>query len=64
MPVVIFHGDEDEVVYHGSSLKLKEHFKDQDTFIILNGQRHNGMTENEVYKSEIKRILEEDAALF
>lgn len=57
MPVVIFHGNSDEVIYYGSSLKLKEEFKQQDTLIILNGQRHNGMTDNEEYKNELTKIL-------
>lgn len=57
MPVVIFHGNQDEVIYYGSSLKLKEEFKKQDTLITLNGQGHNGMTDNEEYKTELKKIL-------
>ena len=57
MPVVIFHGNQDEVIYYGSSLKLKEEFKQQDTLITLNGQGHNGMTDNEEYKTELKKIL-------
>ena len=57
MPVVIFHGDQDEVIYYESSLKLKENFKTQDTLIILKGQGHNGITENENYKVELKKIL-------
>ena len=38
MPVVIFHGDKDEVIYYGSSLKLKTEFKKGDTLIILKGK--------------------------
>lgn len=57
MPVVIFHGNEDEVIYYGSSLKLKELFKPQDTLITLHGQGHNGITDNMLYKEEISRIL-------
>lgn len=57
MPVVIFHGNQDGVIYYGSSLKLKEEFKKQDTLITLNGQGHNGMTDNEEYKTELKKIL-------
>jgi uncharacterized protein len=56
-PVVVFHGDQDEVIYYGSSLKLKEEFKRQDTLITLIGQGHNGMTENPDYKDQIQRIL-------
>jgi pimeloyl-ACP methyl ester carboxylesterase len=58
MPVVILHGDQDEVIYYGSSLKLQEQFKPQDTLITLNGLGHNGITSTEVYKTEIKKILE------
>lgn len=57
MPVVIFHGNSDEVIYYGSSLKLKEEFKQQDTLITLYGQGHNGMTENDEYKKELTKIL-------
>ena len=57
MPVVDFHGNQDEVIYYGSSLKLKELFKKTDTLITLNGQRHNGMTDNAEYRSAIQRIL-------
>lgn len=57
MPVVIFHGNSDEVIYYGSSLKLKEEFKKQVTLITLNGQGHNGMTDNEEYKKELRKIL-------
>ena len=57
MPVVIFHGDKDEVIYYGSSLKLKEELKPQDTLITLIGQKHNGITDNEIYKAEIAKIL-------
>jgi pimeloyl-ACP methyl ester carboxylesterase len=57
MPVVIFHGNSDEVIYYGSSLKLKEEFKKQVTLITLNGQGHNGMSDNEEYKIELTKIL-------
>lgn len=57
MPVVLFHGNADEVIYYGSSLKLQKEFKSQDTLITLNGQGHNGITYNEDYKNSIKNIL-------
>ncbi|NHE56056.1 alpha/beta hydrolase [Cyclobacterium plantarum] len=57
MPVVIFHGEQDEVIYPGSSIKLKAHFKEQDSLIMLNGQQHNGMTFNPEYQLKIKEIL-------
>jgi len=57
MPVVIFHGDRDEVIYFGSSLKLQKNFNQKDTLITLTGQGHNGMTENTEYKKEIQKLL-------
>ena len=60
MSVVIFHGNKDEVIYYGSSLKLKSNFKKGDTLITLEGQAHNGMTDNAEYRSAIEKILTED----
>ena len=57
MPVVIFHGNKDEVIYYGSSLKLQEHFKAQDTLITLVGLGHNGMTDNPEYIVELSKVL-------
>lgn len=57
MPVVIFHGNQDEVIYYGSSLKLKNELKDNDTLITLDGQGHNGITDNPQYIAAIKAIL-------
>lgn len=57
MPVVVFHGDQDEVIYYGSSLKLKPIFKKQDTLITLEGQGHNGITDNLDYRTELQKIL-------
>lgn len=57
MPIIVFHGDEDEVIPYSSSIKLKEHFKKQGTLIILPGQKHNGMTYNDDYFFALQRIL-------
>ncbi|MBP6334155.1 MAG: alpha/beta fold hydrolase [Bacteroidia bacterium] len=57
MPIVVFHGDRDEVIYYGSSLMLKENFKESDTLITLHGQTHNGMTNNLDYISALNGIL-------
>ena len=57
MPIVIFHGDDDEVIYYNSSIKLKKLLKANDTLITLPGQRHNGMSNNPNYITEIKKIL-------
>jgi len=57
IPIVIFHGNADEVIYYGSSLKLEPLLKPTDTLITLNGQGHNGITDNPEYKMNILRIL-------
>ncbi|HEY3370494.1 MAG TPA: alpha/beta fold hydrolase [Prolixibacteraceae bacterium] len=57
MPIVIFHGLQDKVIYYGSSLKLKELFNKQDTLITLLGKGHNGMTINPEYKLELSKVL-------
>ena len=58
MPVLVLHGDEDEVVYYGSSLKIQKHFKPEDTLITLKGLGHNNFLETPIYKAEIRKILE------
>ena len=58
VPIVIFHGDADRVVYYGSSLKLKEYFKPGDQLITLKGQGHSGMSHNPEYLDALKKILE------
>ena len=57
MPIVLIHGDEDEVIYYESSVKLKPLLKAGDTLITLGGQGHNGMTSNPNYVKAIENIL-------
>jgi len=57
MPIVIFHGDKDEIIYYGSSLKLKELIKENDKLITLHGQYHNGISVNIQYLEELNKIL-------
>ncbi len=56
-PVVIFHGDADEIIYYGSSLKLKPHLKRGDTLITLKGQDHFKFDDNRVYMDDLSGIL-------
>ena len=56
-PIAIFHGDKDRVIYHGSSLRLRNHFKDSDTLITLEGLGHNGINDDPRYLFELGRIL-------
>lgn len=57
MPIVIIHGKEDEVIPYRSAIRLKDHLKKTDTVIILEGQPHNGMTDNPEYRREIQKAL-------
>ena len=57
MPVVIFHGDQDEVIPYTSAVRLKEENTNTVTLITLSGQTHNGITDNPEYKTELKKIL-------
>ena len=58
MPIVIFHGNRDEVIPYNSSIKLREEMKAGDTLITLHGQGHNGVTDNPEYIAAIRRILD------
>jgi uncharacterized protein len=60
MPIVIFHGDQDEAIYYNSSVKLKKLLKQNDTLFILKGQRHNRMSDNPEYLRDLKEILSTD----
>jgi len=57
MPIVIFHGNQDRLIYYNSSVKLKEENKSSCKLVILNGQGHNGMTDNPDYRDSIEKIL-------
>ena len=58
-PIVLFHGQRDEIIYPGSSEKLKAHLKPTDQVILLKNQGHNGMNENPEYQQELARVLAE-----
>ena len=57
MPIVLFHGDQDEVIPYSQSLKLRELLKPGDTLITLDGVGHNGMTYNPAYIRAIQLLL-------
>lgn len=56
-PVVLFHGDQDEVIYPHSSEKLLQGLKPADRLIPIKGLGHNGMNANPDYIKEIKSLL-------
>jgi len=57
MPIALFHGDQDEVIYYNSSVKLKRIMKETDTLFTLKRQGHNGITDNPEYLDIIGKIL-------
>lgn len=59
-PVTIFHGDNDRVIYHGASVKLKKHFKSTDTLITLPGVGHNTISRDPVYREQVRKLLTTD----
>jgi pimeloyl-ACP methyl ester carboxylesterase len=56
-PVTIFHGTADRVIYHGSSIKLKEHFSSKDHLISIDGWGHNGINDHPVYIKYLNQTL-------
>ncbi|WP_370627262.1 alpha/beta hydrolase [Pontibacter sp. HSC-14F20] len=56
-PIAIFHGELDEIIYPGSSEKLKAHLKPSDQVILLKGQGHNGMNENPAFRRKLAKVL-------
>jgi pimeloyl-ACP methyl ester carboxylesterase len=59
IPITIFHGTQDAVIPYTSSVKLKEEFN-AIHLITLNGQGHGGITDNTIYKNELRKILSKE----
>ncbi|MCO6497055.1 MAG: alpha/beta fold hydrolase [Chitinophagaceae bacterium] len=57
VPIIIFHGDRDEVIYYKSSEKLISELKPTDKLITLKGQGHNGITDNPYYLAALTDLL-------
>jgi uncharacterized protein len=57
MPVVIFHGEDDNLIDLRNATRLKNLFKATDTLITLKGVGHNGMTHDLQYLKQLKTIL-------
>jgi len=54
---IIFHGDEDNAVYFGSSVKLSKFFKKHDKLIRLRHEGHNDFSKNKDYLRAINELL-------
>lgn len=57
MPIIIFHGNEDQVIDYENSVMLDKLLSAKDNLISLEGVGHNDILENEVYKRNLREIL-------
>ena len=58
MPIYIFHGNKDSIIYYNSSIKLKEIIKEKDKHITIDGKGHDWSTWDTVYTKELETILD------
>ncbi|MCD4747025.1 MAG: lysophospholipase [Bacteroidales bacterium] len=56
-PVYIFHGTNDEIIYYGSSLKLKKLFKYGDELFTIKGGYHNNLELFEEYHIKLNVVF-------
>jgi alpha-beta hydrolase superfamily lysophospholipase len=57
IPIVIFHGNKDEVINYDASIRLKKEFNSKIKIITLKNQGHNQITDNAQYQKELEKIL-------
>jgi alpha-beta hydrolase superfamily lysophospholipase len=57
-PVILFHGDQDEVIDVSGSYRLKEKCKEGDRLIIIQGGHHNDLAFFEAYHTGLKEVLD------
>lgn len=56
-PIVIFHGNDDEVIALKEAQKLKGDLKPGDRFITIDGGHHNDLRNTPVYTTTLKEVL-------
>ena len=56
-PVVLFHGDHDEVIPHSSSVRLRNLLKPGSQLITIKGGRHNNLLDTPQYQQVIRELL-------
>lgn len=57
MPIIIYHGTADKVIYYGAAKKLQNDYPNKVTLITLEGQGHNGITDNPEYRAHLRQVL-------
>ena len=56
-PILLIHGDADQAIYPGSSLKLKAYLKPTDQVIILKGEGHTELVKNKAYLNALRSLF-------
>ncbi|SFF39028.1 hypothetical protein SAMN05216167_1623 [Spirosoma endophyticum] len=56
-PILLIHGDADQAIYPGSSLKLKTYLKPTDQLVILKGEGHTELVNNKAYIKVLRSFL-------
>ena len=56
-PILVLHGDADQAIYPGSSLKLKAYLKPTDQLVLLKGEGHTELVENKAYRRALRSLL-------
>ncbi len=59
MPVIIFHGDKDDLVPYDHSVRLMDVLKSDDRLITLKNQDHYRINDSEDYRNALKEVLHE-----
>ncbi|MCZ8330369.1 MAG: alpha/beta fold hydrolase [Flavobacterium sp.] len=55
--IYIFHGNQDKLIHHNNSERLKKIIKTTDSLFILENQSHVGINENFDFQNQLKIIL-------
>lgn len=56
-PITIFHGNQDDVIYYGASVRLSKRLKPTDQFITLDGQNHGDLEANTEYLKSLAKLF-------
>ncbi len=56
-PVIIFHGDNDQLIPVSNTFRLQKLLKSSGSFYLLKAQGHIGINENEQFRKEISLLL-------
>ncbi len=59
-PITIFYAEEDEQLSVDRAIKLNQYLDENDEYIIMEGQGHNGVFHNTVLKNKMAEIMAED----